>query len=55
MNAKDFEYLVKCGVKAFDLVAAIGQSIRDAASEESISMTETDFANILTEVHRRAR
>ena len=55
MNANNFERLVGTGIKSYDLVANIGQAIRDYADEHDIRMTEQDFAEILTEVHNRVR
>ena len=55
MNANSFERLVGTGIKAYDLVSNIGQVIREYADENDIPMTETDFAEVLIEVHNRVR
>jgi len=55
MNANNFERLVGTGIKAYGLVAAIGQNIREYADEHDIRMTEQDLAEVLCEVHNRVR
>jgi len=53
MTREHFEKLVKCGIKQFGLVAAIGQGIRNYADEYGIALTEQELAEVLTEVHNR--
>ena len=55
MNTNHFERLVGTGIKAYGLVAAIGETIRDYADEHDIAVTEQDIAAILCEVHNRVR
>ena len=55
MNTVHFEQLVGTGIKAYGLVTAIGQTIREYADEHDIPMTETEFCEILCEVHKRVR
>ena len=55
MNPKDFNYLVRVGVNAYDFVANIGAAIREAAHDDEIAMTETEFCNILIQVHQEVR
>jgi len=55
MNAHNFERLVGTGIKAYGLVAGIGENIREYAEDNDIPMTEQDFAEVLVEVHNRVR
>ena len=55
MNTNHFERLVGTGIKAYGLVSAIGQTIREYADEHDIQMTEFDLAEVLCEVHNRVR
>ena len=55
MNTVHFERLVGTGIKAYALVAAIGQTIRDYADEHNIPLSEKELAEVLWEVHNRVR
>jgi hypothetical protein len=55
MNTTHFEQLVGVGIRSYGVVSAIGQAIRDYANECDIAMTETEFCEILCEVHKRVR
>ena len=55
MNTEHFERLVGTGIKAYGIVSAIGESIREYADDAGIKMTEQEFIEILVEVHNRVR